>query len=160
MTNWYNPAISWREFEERLSWRLAERAPEEPPPVPELPRRAEGEVPWAELHVHSSFSFLDGASDPASLVAEAARLGVEAMAVTDHDGMYGAVQFAQAAHDVGIGTVFGAELSLGLPGPQTGEPDPAGGICSSWRGARRGCAAVFGDHVGAARGWAQGPSRL
>ncbi|MEU6034732.1 error-prone DNA polymerase [Actinomadura sp. NPDC047616] len=83
-------------------------------------------MPWAELHCHSSFSFLDGASDPAALVAEAARLGVEAMALTDHDGMYGAVQFAQAASEAGIGTVFGAELSLGLPGPQTGEPDPAG----------------------------------
>ncbi|GLZ14485.1 error-prone DNA polymerase [Actinomadura sp. NBRC 104425] len=83
-------------------------------------------MPWAELHCHSSFSFLDGASDPAALVAEAARLGVEAMALTDHDGMYGAVQFAQAASEAGIATVFGAELSLGLPGPQTGQPDPAG----------------------------------
>ncbi|SNS46320.1 error-prone DNA polymerase, DnaE-like [Actinomadura meyerae] len=128
MTGWHNPAIPWREFEERLSWRpgAAERPAGEPAPAPEVPRRAEAEVPWAELHVHSSFSFLDGASDPASLVAEAARLGVEAMAVTDHDGMYGAVQFAQAAQDAGIGTVYGAELSLGLPGPRTGEPDPAG----------------------------------
>ncbi|MFC6882003.1 MULTISPECIES: error-prone DNA polymerase [Actinomadura] len=83
-------------------------------------------MPWAELHCHTSFSFLDGASDPAALVAEAARLGVEAMAVTDHDGMYGAVQFAQAAAEAGIATVFGAELGLGLPGPRTGEPDPAG----------------------------------
>ncbi|MFG2243652.1 error-prone DNA polymerase [Spirillospora sp. NPDC048823] len=128
---WHNPPIPWREFEERLSWRPPERRPDEPPEAPRLPRRgvqdgAVADVPWAELHCHSSFSFLDGASDPASLVAEAARLGVEAMAITDHDGMYGAVQFAQAANDAGIGTVFGAELSLGLPGPQTGEPDPAG----------------------------------
>ncbi len=54
-------------------------------------------MPWAELHCHSACSFLDGASSPAELVAEAARLGVETLAVTDHDGMYGAAQFARAA---------------------------------------------------------------
>ncbi len=123
---WHNPPIPWREFEERLSWRPAGPRPEEPAEAPRPPGRAAADVPWAELHCHSSFSFLDGASDPASLVAEAARLGVEAMAVTDHDGMYGAVQFAQAAGEAGVGTVFGAELSLGAPGPRTGEPDPAG----------------------------------
>ncbi|TYB37994.1 error-prone DNA polymerase [Actinomadura chibensis] len=128
MTGWHNPPIPWREFEERLSWRPSGRAPDEPEPPDARPRPEppDEDVPWAELHVHSSFSFLDGASDPASLVAEAARLGVRTMAITDHDGMYGAVQFAQAAGDAGIGTVFGSELSLGLPGPQTGEPDPAG----------------------------------
>ncbi|MFG2000743.1 error-prone DNA polymerase [Spirillospora sp. NPDC048911] len=89
-------------------------------------RRAGGGVPWAELHCHSSFSFLDGASEPAALAEEAARLGVEVMAITDHDGMYGVVQFAQAANELGVRTIFGAELSLGLPAPQTGEPDPVG----------------------------------
>src|SRR6266576_1532379 len=75
---------------------------------------------WAELHCHSSYSFLDGASAPAELVAEAARLGLAALAITDHDGMYGVPQFAQAAARLreqagpGIGTIFGAELSLGL----------------------------------------------
>ena len=43
--------------------------------------------PWAELHCHSSFSFLDGAATPGELVAEAARLGLEVLALTDHDGM-------------------------------------------------------------------------
>ncbi|XVQ08404.1 error-prone DNA polymerase [Spirillospora sp. CA-255316] len=127
---WHNPPVSWREFEERLSWRgpKAEEGGSTPSAAagPAVRRRGDADVPWAELHCHSSFSFLDGASDPAALVAEAVRLGVEAMAVTDHDGMYGAVQFAQAAGEAGIGTVFGAELSLELPGPQTGEPDPAG----------------------------------
>ena len=90
-----------------------------------------GRVPWAELHCHSSFSFLDGAATPGELVAEAARLGLETLALTDHDGMYGVPQFAQAAarlRDQGIrlGTVFGAELSLDLPSPQTGVPDPDG----------------------------------
>ncbi len=81
-----------------------------------------GQVPWAELHCHSSYSFLDGASQPAELVAEAARRGIAALAITDHDGMYGAAQFAQAAArseeetGVRIGTIFGAELSLDLAG--------------------------------------------
>ncbi|TDE35767.1 error-prone DNA polymerase [Actinomadura sp. 6K520] len=123
---WHNPPIPWREFEERLSWRPSRQRAAEPPEAPPPPRRETGDVPWAELHCHSSFSFLDGASDPGSLVAEAARLGVETMAITDHDGMYGAVQFAQAAAEAGIGTVFGAELGLGLPGPRTGAPDPGG----------------------------------
>src|ERR1022692_2388758 len=87
---------------------------------------------WAELHCHSSYSFLDGASSPAELVAEALKLGLTALAITDHDGMYGVPQFAQAvtrvkeAGGAGLGTVFGAELSLDLPGGQGGIPDPAG----------------------------------
>ncbi|MBN8882688.1 MAG: PHP domain-containing protein, partial [Salana multivorans] len=43
-------------------------------------------VPYAELHAHSAFSFLDGASEPGELVDEAARLGLDALALTDHDG--------------------------------------------------------------------------
>jgi error-prone DNA polymerase len=78
---------------------------------------AAGSTPWAELHCHSSFSFLDGAAAPGELVAEAARLGLEALALTDHDGMYGVPQFAQAAARLAdrgtrLRTVFGAELSL------------------------------------------------
>jgi error-prone DNA polymerase len=86
---------------------------------------------WAELHCHSSYSFLDGVSSPAELVGEAMQLGLTALAITDHDGMYGVPQFAQAAARVQaaggtLGTIFGAELSLGLPGGQGGVPDPAG----------------------------------
>ena len=89
-------------------------------------------MPWAELHCHSSYSFLDGASSPAELVAEACRQGVQALAITDHDGMYGVAQFAQAAArraeqgETPLKTVFGAELSLGLPRQQGGVPDPDG----------------------------------
>ena len=54
-------------------------------------------VPYAELHCHTNFSFLDGASHPEQLAEEAARLGLEALAVTDHDGLYGVVRFAEAA---------------------------------------------------------------
>jgi error-prone DNA polymerase len=60
------------------------------------------------------------------LVEEAARLGLDAIALTDHDGMYGVVRFAEAARELGVRTVFGAELSLGLSGPQNGIPDPEG----------------------------------
>ena len=83
-------------------------------------------VPYAELHSHSNFSFLDGASHPAELVQTAAQLGLEALAVTDHDGLYAVARVAEAAREVGLRTVYGAELTLGLPAPQNGVPDPAG----------------------------------
>ncbi len=84
-------------------------------------------VDYAELHAHSSFSFLDGASMPESLAEEAARLGLYALALTDHDGLYGIVRFAEAAAALKrTRTIFGAELSLGLSGPQNGFADPEG----------------------------------
>jgi error-prone DNA polymerase len=67
---------------------------------------------YAELHCHTNFSFLDGASHPEELVDEAARLGLAGLAVTDHDGLYGAVRFALAAGELDLLTVFGAELTL------------------------------------------------
>ncbi len=92
-----------------------------------MPRAVErGAQPYAELHAHSNFSFLDGASHPEELAEEAARLGLEALALTDHDGLYGVVRFAEAARAVGLPTVFGAELSLGVDRPQNGEADPTG----------------------------------
>ena len=84
-------------------------------------------VPYAELHCHSSFSFLDGASPPEELAEEACRLGLEALALTDHDGFYGVVRFAEAASALGLPTVFGAELTLDLPRrSQAGLADPEG----------------------------------
>ncbi|MFT4124471.1 MAG: error-prone DNA polymerase [Microbacteriaceae bacterium] len=80
---------------------------------------------YAELHAHSAFSFLDGASMPEELLEEAAHLGLSALALTDRDGLYGAARLAEAAAlGGGVATVFGAELSLGRP--VGGEPDPAG----------------------------------
>ena len=151
-----NPRMSWRELEKRLSDTSAEQSSRAEPQAerqgygrgtnvpeganggdspawsrkrqpfePSTIRRAAA-VPYAELHCHSNFSFLDGASHPEELVEEAARLGLEALALTDHDGMYGVVRFAEAAAAVGMPTVFGAELSLGLTKPQNGVADPEG----------------------------------
>ncbi|MDR2348921.1 MAG: PHP domain-containing protein, partial [Bifidobacteriaceae bacterium] len=81
---------------------------------------------YSELHAHSAFSFLDGASQPADLAGRAAELGLGAMAITDHDGLYGAVQFATAARELGLATVFGAELTLGGGPEAVGADDPPG----------------------------------
>jgi error-prone DNA polymerase len=98
------------------------RATYRPPGDRRAPRSS---VAYAELHAHSAFSFLDGASTPEELVEEAARLGLRALALTDHDGLYGAVRFAEAAAELDMRTVFGAELSLGCEA-RTERPDPAG----------------------------------
>jgi error-prone DNA polymerase len=87
----------------------------------------DGERGYAELHCHTNFSFLDGASHPEELADEAARLGLAALAVTDHDGLYGVVRFALAARAHGLPTVFGAELTLDAPRkPPNGYADPPG----------------------------------
>jgi error-prone DNA polymerase len=83
-------------------------------------------VSYAELHAHSGFSFLDGASDPEELAAQAYRLGLSALALTDHHGFYGVVRFAEAARALSLPTVFGSELTLAPGGSRTGEADPSG----------------------------------
>src|SRR5690606_40834341 len=67
---------------------------------------------YVELHAHSYFSLLDGASSPEALVARTAALEMPALALTDHDAVYGAVRFEQAARAQGIRPILGAELSL------------------------------------------------
>ncbi|SHG51391.1 error-prone DNA polymerase [Streptoalloteichus hindustanus] len=146
---WNNPPLSWNEFERALSGHAGGKLPRDeahpgdggdspawgrrrarytaPPDTPrDTPPAPDRHVPYAELHCHSNFSFLDGASHPEELAAEAARLGLEAIALTDHDGVYGVVRFAEAAAGLGVRTVFGAELSLGLSRPQNGVADPEG----------------------------------
>src|SRR3954464_14743891 len=65
-----------------------------------------------ELHCHSAFSFLDGASHPVELASAAASLGYSTLALTDHDGLHGAMEHAQACAGVGIKPITGAELTL------------------------------------------------
>ena len=156
-----NPGISWRELERRLS----DRPP--PPGRPSKGRRIEHSygksvavdderfelaarpqappsvVPYAELHAHSNFSFLDGASSPAELVDEAVRLGLDALALTDHNGFYSVVRFAEAAAEAGLPTVFGAELTLDAHG--AGELMP--GTQRRVQPQRTGCADPAGSHV-------------
>jgi error-prone DNA polymerase len=67
---------------------------------------------YIELHCHSNFSLLDGAAHPEDLVVRAAELGMTALALTDHDAVYGAVRFAQAAQAHHIRPIFGAEMTL------------------------------------------------
>src|SRR5690242_5362730 len=141
--SWQNSDLPWSEFERVLSgteplvkdpvtidygdgsdtpvWMRSRprRGPTSAIPEPSA-------VDYAELHCHSNFSFLDGASHPEDLAYEAARLGLTGLALTDHDGFYGVVRFGEAGAELELPTVFGAELSLGLPGPQNGEPDPVG----------------------------------
>jgi error-prone DNA polymerase len=129
---WSNPPVPWREIERRLSGRVpgVEDAPvsrrKRSSVEPQEIVRPDEVTPYAELHCHSHFSFLDGASSPVALVTEAMRLGLSALAITDHDNFAGAPLFAEACSAYGLPSIYGAELSLGLSGPQNGIPDPEG----------------------------------
>jgi error-prone DNA polymerase len=139
---WNNGPLSWAEMERVLAGKprrsgmplgaepvddgpLSRKRGAYEPPSPRQEGARTSSVAYAELHAHSAFSFLDGASTPEELVEEAARLGLRAIALTDHNGLYGAVRFAEAAAELDVATVFGAELSLGS-GARTDEPDPPG----------------------------------
>src|SRR5919197_4560223 len=67
---------------------------------------------YVELHCHSSHSFLDGASSVEDLVVAAKDRGMDTLALTDTNGLYGAVRFWNAANEVGLRPIFGAELHL------------------------------------------------
>jgi error-prone DNA polymerase len=69
-------------------------------------------VMYVELHCHSHFSFLDGASSPDDLVSRTKELGMPALALTDHNGLYGIVKFRNAAKEQGIKPIVGAEITL------------------------------------------------
>src|ERR1700760_3006457 len=79
--------------------------------------------PYIELHAHSAFSFLDGASTPLELAGAAAALGYPALALTDHDGIWGSMEFAHCAKSLHLRPITGAELTLrldpGVDGPKT-----------------------------------------
>ena len=67
---------------------------------------------YVELHLHTCWSFLDGASTPDEMIARAVELGYSALAITDHDGLHGALEFARAAREAGIHPITGAEITL------------------------------------------------
>ncbi len=154
--SWFNPRQPWSELERALSGRGYPR--EQFPPVDgghsETPPRLAPEapaVPYSELHAHSNFSFLDGADHPEEMAAEAARLGLESIALTDHDGMYGVVRFAEAAAEHGVGTIFGSELNLGLSESRAGPADPDGNhllvLARDSRGYASLCRAITTGHL-------------
>ena len=91
---------------------------------------------YIELHCHSSYSFLDGASLPEELAARAAELGYPALALTDHDGVYGSLEFAHAAKDLGVRPITGAEVTLS--GVGSTEPPKRRGVGSTEPPKRRG----------------------
>ncbi|HZO06748.1 MAG TPA: PHP domain-containing protein, partial [Solirubrobacterales bacterium] len=74
-----------------------------------------GTPPYVELHAHSAFSFLDGASTPLELAAAAEELGYAALALTDHDGIWGSREFAEACTELELRAITGAELTVALP---------------------------------------------
>jgi error-prone DNA polymerase len=67
---------------------------------------------FVELHAQSAFTFLEGAEQPETLAAEAARLGMPAVALVDRDGVYGAARFHRAAENAGVRAIIGSELTL------------------------------------------------
>src|SRR5579884_4230812 len=69
-------------------------------------------VPYVELHCHSAFSFLDGASLPDELVPRALELGYGALALTDHNSVSGSMEFAVSARALGLHPIHGAEIDL------------------------------------------------
>ncbi len=79
---------------------------------------------YIELHCHSAFSLLDGASHPEALVERACALGYGALALTDHDELGGAVAFAQAGYNAGLECIIGAEITVAV------ERDGAGGAAT------------------------------
>ena len=107
----------WDEFEARQARAQKDtprsRAPREPG-APLDTGTLDG-VPYVELHMHSHYSLLDGASSPDELVRTAVDQGHGALALTDHDGMFGAMEFARAARGAGLRPITGLELTVSEP---------------------------------------------
>ena len=99
---------------------------------------------YAELHCHSAYSFLDGASPPDELLAEAHRLGYPALALTDRNGVYGSLAFAHAAVPLGIQAITGATLTLSDGTQLTLLAETSGGYANL-------CRLLTQAHLGAVR---------
>ena len=95
-----------------FSAKPSPEAPSGAPAGPPAERGCTEPAPFVHLHVHSNFSFLDGASRVEELASRAAELGQTALALTDHDGLYGVVRFAKACEQYGIKPIFGVEVQV------------------------------------------------
>jgi error-prone DNA polymerase len=109
-------------------------------------------VPYVELHCHSAFSFLDGASHPIELAHAAAEQGHTALALTDHDGLHGAMELAQAAKPFGVRPITGAEITLDDGSHLTL-------LCESRTGYRNLCLLITRAHEGTREWSASGTAR-
>src|SRR3954447_22417683 len=90
------------------------------------------EPEYAELHCHSSYSLLDGASQPEELIGQARALGLRALALTDHDGLYIAPTFCRLAEAADLQPIVGAEVTLAgsvsPPPERAADPLPGGDL--------------------------------
>ncbi|MEX0800852.1 MAG: error-prone DNA polymerase [Dehalococcoidia bacterium] len=108
-------------------------------------------TPYAELHAHSNFSFLEGASHIEELVLRARELGYEALALTDHDGLHGAMEFAQCARAWGLRPITGAEITL-AGSTEQGPSAHLTLLCESQRGYANLCRLLTHAHLDHERG--------
>ncbi len=119
--------------------------------------------PFVHLHVASGYSMRFGANHPADLVARAAEHGMGALALTDRDGLYGAVKFALACRTAGIRPIFGVDLAVAPALDTTAPPALAralGGAASGARPSRLHPGAPAGTRRAPARGGAAVDARL
>ena len=118
------------------------------------------DMPYVELHCHSGFSFLDGASHPQELAMRAVELGYPALALTDHNGLYGSMEFAHAAKRANLQPITGAEVTLRECFP--GLEEPEGGhhvtlLAETPRGYANLCRLLTETHMASERGDARLP---
>ena len=92
-------------------------------PAAPIPSDVLAETPYVELHLHSNYSLLDGASSIDELVWTAREQGHRALACTDHNGMFGAMEFARAAKEAGLRPITGLELTVVEPAPDGPMPE-------------------------------------
>jgi len=104
---------------------------------------------YVELHCHSYYSLLDGASSPEKLIERAAVLGYPALALTDHDGLYGTVRFYRAAREQGVKPILGAEVRVD---PQDGAGDHLVLLAESQEGYANLCRLLSAAHLAGSKG--------
>ncbi|HIN50396.1 MAG TPA: DNA polymerase III subunit alpha, partial [Gemmatimonadetes bacterium] len=118
------------------------------------------DMPYVELHCHSGFSFLDGASHPQELAMRAVELGYPALALTDHNGLYGSMEFAHAAKRANLQPITGAEVTLRECFPGFEEPEHGHHVtllAETPQGYANLCRLLTETHMGSERGDARLP---
>src|SRR3972149_3064314 len=109
-------------------------------------------TPYAELHAHSNFSFLEGASHIEEMVLRACELGYRSLALTDHDGLHGAMEFTQCARAWGLKPITGAEITLAQARNMDGQGYHLTLLCETPRGYANLCRILTHAHLDHERG--------